>query len=139
MPPVIPPVPDRTDEFFWNGVGQRRLLVQRCVGCGTLRLPPVPMCGMCQSLDWNTAEMSGRGSVYSWVLSHHPSEPDAQPRIVVLVQLEEGPRVVSNLVGAAAASVRNEMPVTLLFREIDGVLLPLFEPAADAAPEHGVQ
>ena len=127
MPTVIPPVPDRTDQFFWDGVQQHQLLVQRCATCGHLRLPPVPMCGHCHGLEWDTLVASGRGTIYSWVLSHHPSEPDAQPRIVVLVQLEEGPRVVSNLVDAEVGSVRNELPVSLVFREIDGVVLPLFE------------
>lgn len=127
MPTVIPPVPDPTDQFFWDGVQQHRLLVQRCTSCGGLRLPPVPMCGTCHGLEWDAIEASGRGSIYSWVLSHHPSEPDAQPRIVVLVQLEEGPRVVSNLVGTEVGSVRNELPVSLVFREVDGVMLPLFE------------
>lgn len=133
MPAVIPPVPDRTDSFFWAGVEQRRLLVQRCARCETLRLPPVPMCGRCHATDWDELEVSGHGTVYSWILSHHPSEPDAAPRIVILVQLVEGPRIVSNLVGVSCADVRNDMAVQLCFREIDGVLLPLFEPAVDNA------
>ena len=64
--------------------------------------------------------------------ANHVVLADAQPRIVVLVQLEEGPRVVSNLVDAEVGSVRNELPVSLVFREIDGVVLPLFE-LAEAA------
>ena len=129
MPAVIPPVPDLTDQYFWDGVQQHLLLVQRCASCGALRLPPVPMCGVCHSTEWDTLEASGRGTVYSWILSHHPSAPDDTPRIVVLVQLAEGPRVVSNLVDVAVADVRNDMPVQLCFRTIDGVLLPQFEPA----------
>jgi uncharacterized OB-fold protein len=127
MASVIPPVPDRTDEFFWAGVAEHRLLVQRCAACGVLRLPPVPMCGACHAVEWEAVEVSGRGTVYSWILSHHPSEPDAEPRIVVLVQLAEGPRLVSNLVDCDVADVGNEMAVQLCFREIDGVLLPQFE------------
>ncbi|MCU1400792.1 MAG: hypothetical protein JWN62_3901 [Acidimicrobiales bacterium] len=131
MPQVIPPVPDRTDEFFWNGVARHRLLVQQCASCGLLRLPPVPMCGSCHATEWNEHEVSGTGTIYTWILSHHPSEPDASPRIVVLVQLAEGPRIVSNLVDVEPAEVRNEMAVTVCFREIDGVMLPLFQPAED--------
>ena len=128
MPVVIPPVPDATDQFFWDGVQRHRLLVQRCTACGALRLPPVPMCGSCHGLEWDALEASGRGTVYSWILSHHPSAPDDTPRIVTLVQLAEGPRVVSNLVDIAIADVRNDMSVRLCFRTIDGVLLPQFEP-----------
>jgi len=133
MPPVIPPVPDRTDQYFWDGVAERRLLVQRCGGCGDLRLPPVPMCGRCHATEWDAVEASGLGTVHSWILSHHPSEPDATPRIVVLVQLREGPRIVSNLVDAEVDEVANDMVVELCFREIDGVLLPLFRPAGTSA------
>ena len=131
MPTVIPPVPDRNDEFFWNGVAEHRLLVQQCASCGLLRLPPVPMCGSCHSTSWNEREVSGDGSIYTWILSHHPSEPDASPRIVVLVQLVEGPRIVSNLVDVEPADLRNEMAVRVCFREVDGVVLPLFQRAGD--------
>ena len=79
-------------------------------------------------MEWETQESAGRGIVHSWILSHHPTEPDAEPRIVVLVELEEGPRLVSNLCDIDAADVRNEMPVEVCFRELDGVLLPQFRP-----------
>lgn len=135
MPPVIPPVPDRTDEYFWNGVQQGQLLLQRCTSCHVLRLPPVPMCGNCHATAWDTVAASGHGHVYSWILSHHPSEPDATPRIVVLVQLDEGPRIVSNLCDIDVADVHNDMPVQLCFREVDGVMLPQFIEAASGAGE----
>jgi uncharacterized OB-fold protein len=75
--------------------------------------------------------MSGRGSVYSWILSRHPTEPDAAPRVVVLVQLDEGPRIVSNLVDVEpeAGIALNDMLVEVCFRQIDGVTLPLFRPS----------
>jgi uncharacterized OB-fold protein len=129
---VIPPVPDLNDQYFWDGVQQHRLVVQRCAQCGSLRLPPVPMCGACHSTEWNTLRASGEGTIYSWIISRHPSLADAQPRIVVLVQLAEGPRVVSNLVDVELADferadVRNGAAVRLCFREVDGVLLPQFQ------------
>ncbi|MCU1396880.1 MAG: hypothetical protein JWM34_5308 [Ilumatobacteraceae bacterium] len=132
--PVIPPVPDKTDQCFWDGVAERRLLIQRCTQCGTLRLPPVPMCGTCHALTWDTLEASGEGTVYTWILSHPPNGPTDPARIVVLVQLDEGVRVVSNLCAADPggtidpADVGNDMPVRLCFREVDGVLLPQFHP-----------
>ena len=127
MPPVVPPIPDRTDQYFWDGVSAGQLLIQRCTSCHTLRLPPVPMCGTCHATTWDTVAASGRGTVYSWILSHHPSEPDATPRVVVLVQLEEGPRFVSNLIDVDTDEVRNDMAVKLCFREVDGVTLPQFQ------------
>ena len=58
------------------------------------------MCGRCRSLDWDAVRVRRAGHVHSWIVSHHPTEPDAEPRIVVLVELEEGVRVVSNVVDA---------------------------------------
>ena len=128
MPGVIPPAIEKDDAYFWQGVSEHRLLLQRCASCQTLHHPPIPMCGRCHSVEWETQESAGRGIVHSWILSHHPTEPDAEPRIVVLVELEEGPRLVSNLCEIDAADVRNEMPVEVCFRELDGVLLPQFRP-----------
>ena len=87
------------------------------------------MCGECGSVAWYTQEASGRGSVYTWILSHHPTEPDATPRIVALVELEERVRFVSNLVGIEVADVRNGMPVEITYVDYDGVVLPQFRPA----------
>jgi uncharacterized protein len=128
MPGVIPPSPTVDDQFFWDGVQQGQLLFQRCTACGTLRHPPAPMCGDCHSLEWDTQESRGTGSVYTWILSHHPTRPDAEPRIVALVQLDDGPRFVSNLLGVEIDDVRNNMPVAVCFETIDDVVLPQFRP-----------
>ena len=90
------------------------------------------MCPACHSLTWTTLEASGRGTVYSWVVSHHPTETDALPRIVVLIDLEEGVRLVSNLLDVAPSAVRNGMAVELCFEEYDGVALPQFRAAVSA-------
>jgi 3-oxo-4,17-pregnadiene-20-carboxyl-CoA hydratase alpha subunit len=128
---VIPPAVDHDDAYFWEGVERHQLLLQRCTHCHTLRHPPVPMCGSCHSLEWDTQPATGRGTVHSWIVSRHPSEPDAEPRVVVLVDLEEGVRFVANLTGVEIDDVRNEMPVEACFLEVDGVLLPQFRPAPD--------
>jgi len=128
MPRVIPPVVEHDDEYFWDGVQRHQLLLQRCASCQTLRHPPIPMCGVCHSLDWDTQPANGGGTIHSWIVSRHPSEPDAEPRVVVLVQLEEGVRFVANLCDVDIADVQNEMPVELCFLEVDGVLLPQFRP-----------
>ena len=126
MTTVVPPTFDHGDRFFWEGAEAGRLLLQRCDGCGTLRNPPRPMCGVCQSLEWTAVDASGRGTIQSWIASHHPNEPDAPPRIVILVDLEEGLRLVSNLVDATPDEVDNGAPVELCFRRYGDVTLPQF-------------
>ena len=64
------------------------------------------------------------------MVSHHPTQPDAEPRIVVLVDLEEGVRLVANLQGLAWAEVTNDLPVEVFFAPVDGVVLPQFRPRA---------
>jgi uncharacterized OB-fold protein len=132
MTRVIPPVPDADDQFFWDGVAAHTLLLERCASCKTKRHPPSPMCAVCLSTERETFEATGRATVYSWIASHHPSEPDAEPRIVALVELEEGVRLVTNLQDVALGDVRPGMPVELFFAEVDGTVLPQFRPVDDA-------
>ncbi len=129
MPAVVPPVTDGDNRFFWEGVRAGRLLLQGCAACGRLRHPPGPMCPHCRSLEWEPVESAGRGTVYSWVVSHHPTEPDAEPRIVVLVDLEEGVRLVANLRGVPWSQVVNDLPVEVFFADVGGVRLPQFRAA----------
>lgn len=129
MPHVVPPQPNHDDQFFWLGVERGKLLLTRCAKCSRLQHPPSPMCPACGSVEWDTVEASGRGVLHSWILSHHPSEPDDAPRIVALVDLNEGVRFVSNLQGVAVDEVKNDMPVELVFSDSDGVTLPQFRPA----------
>lgn len=133
MPRVIPPVPSRVDAFFWEGVADDRLLVQRCAGCGHLLHPPQPMCPHCASLERVTEEAPTRGTVYSWLLSHHPSGVDPEPRLVALVELSGGDeplRLVTNLQGVGPADVSVGMEVELCFAVVDGVKLPQFRPVS---------
>lgn len=117
--------------FFWNGLRDQKLLVQRCTGCGALRHPPRPMCPKCNSLAWDTLESSGRGSVYSWVMPQHPRFPFLEyPYIVVLVELAEGIRLVSNLREVAPGEVRVGMPVQVFYEAFDDdLVLHQFRPA----------
>jgi uncharacterized OB-fold protein len=129
---MIHPRPTPDDAFFWEGAAAGKLLARQCAGCGRLQHPPSPMCPVCGSAEWHLRELSGRGTVHSWVASHHPGRPDEEPRIVILVQLEEGIRMVSNLRGVALDAVRNEMPVQVCFVEEEGIVLPQFGLAQDA-------
>lgn len=131
MPPVVPPVPTRDDQWFWDGIGEGRLLLQSCGECGTLRHPPQPMCAACGSLVRSTVEASGRGRVFSWIVSA-PSRPEATERIAALVELEEGIRLVTNLVGVDRDAARIGLPVRCEFLEVqEGLTLPQFRPVEE--------
>jgi uncharacterized OB-fold protein len=120
------------DNAFWfEGARAGKLLIQRCASCGQLRHPPRPMCKACRSLAWDTVEASGRGSVHSYVVNHHPRVPAFDyPLLVALVDLEEGTRLVSNLVDVEPADVKVGMGVVATFVRFDDELtLPQFRPA----------
>jgi uncharacterized OB-fold protein/acyl dehydratase len=125
-----PAVSDDT-RFFWEGVERGELLIQRCAACGELRHPPRPMCPRCRSLDWDAVRAGGRGTVHSYVVPHHPRLPAFPDRYVVaLVDLEEGTRLVTNLIEIAPEEVSIGMAVELVCTKVDDELvLPLFRPA----------
>lgn len=129
MAPAISP--DTT--FFWNGLRENKLLIQRCGGCGTLRHPPRPMCPQCRSLDWTAIESAGKGTVYSFVMPHQPRVPFFDyPYVVALIELDEGVRVVSNLVDIDPADVTVGMAVEVFFQTFqDDLVLHQFRPSGD--------
>jgi uncharacterized OB-fold protein len=133
VPHVVRPQVGHDDRYFWDGVAERTLLLRRCANCSRLQQPPSPMCPACGSTEWVTQPASGHASVHSWIVSVHPTQPDEAPRIVALVDLDEGVRLVTNLEGIDPADVRNGMPVELNFTELDGLLLPQFRPAGGQA------
>jgi uncharacterized OB-fold protein len=91
---------NRDSAFFAEGLGRGVVLIQCCADCGSLRHPPRPMCPQCRSLKWGVAEASGRGRIYSYAVHHHPPLPGvALPSLIVLVALDEGVRMVGDLVG----------------------------------------
>lgn len=122
------PVVNRDNAAFWEGVQQRRLLIQRCTGCGTLRHPWLPGCNACGGPDWDTVEASGEGTVYSYVVMHHPPFPAFDPPYAVgLIELAEGVRMIGNVLGVPYDKVRIGLPVRLEFRECDEELvLPIW-------------
>ena len=122
------PVVNRDNAGFWEGVAAHRLLIQRCTDCGTLRHPWLPGCNACGGLGWDTVEASGEGTVYSYVVMHHPPFPAFDPPYAVaLVELAEGVRMVSNVVGVPYGEVRIGMPVRLEFLSCDEELtVPVF-------------
>ncbi|MFF1337942.1 bifunctional MaoC family dehydratase N-terminal/OB-fold nucleic acid binding domain-containing protein [Streptomyces sp. NPDC058290] len=131
------PVVNRDNQGFWDGVADHKLLIQRCTACATLRFPWLPGCNACASLDWDTVEASGAGTVFSYVVMHHPPFPaftahensaaGAGPYAVALVELAEGVRMVSNITGVPYDKVRIGLPVQLEFLRVDEDLeLPVF-------------
>jgi len=130
-PPRPRPPVNQDNAFFWEGVGRGELLIQRCTSCGRLRHPPRPMCPNCQSLEWDTVRSAGKGEVYSFVVPHHPQVPAFEyPYVVAVIELEEGTRLISNVIEIDAADVRVGLPVEVRFVAVDDELtLPLFAPA----------
>lgn len=120
------------NEFFWDGVRRGKLLVQRCVKCGELRHPPMPICPDCRSFEWEAVEMSGRGKVYSFVLHRYPRIPPfPSPHPVALIELAEGPRLVSDLVGVDPDHVGIGLVVQVEFNQVDAdLVLPQFRPVS---------
>jgi uncharacterized OB-fold protein len=123
------------NEFFFRAAREGRLEIQRCTSCATLRFPWLPGCAHCGGPDWDTVEASGEGTVHSYVVMHHPPFPAFDPPYaVVLVELAEGVRMISNVVGTPYDKVRIGMPVRLVFRTYDRDLtLPVFRAAAEEA------
>ena len=121
----------RDQDFFWEGVKAGKLLFQKCQDCGAIRQPPGPMCPHCQSLRWTARESRGRGTVSAWLVSKHPTKPDENPRIVALVDLEDGVRMITNLQDIEGADVALGMPVELFFADVSGNTLPQFRPATE--------
>lgn len=134
--PLRPRPAVNLDNAFWfEAAREHRLVVQRCAQCGTLRHPPGPCCPECQSFEWDTVEASGRGTLYSYVVAHHPRHPAFDfPLLIALVELEEGTRLITNLTGIDPDDVVIGMPLEVSWHDADAELtLPLFRPVTDPA------
>jgi uncharacterized OB-fold protein len=129
------PAINQDNELFFAGAREGRLLIQRCEGCGVLQHPPTPVCPDCGSFDRGVVEPSGRGRVHSFVVNHHPQVPGfAYPLVVAVVELDEGVRLVSNLVGVDPADVWIGMAVEAELVAVDDELtLPMFRPTEATA------
>ena len=134
---VLPDLEDSGTRGFWEGTAKGELRVERCGECGRRRMPPRPMCPACQSLerDWET--MSGRGTIWSFVVPHPPLLPayaELAPYNAIIVSLDEDPslRFVGNLVASPDGPI-NEIdpntiqigePVRVVFQQVEDVHLP---------------
>jgi uncharacterized OB-fold protein len=128
---VIPPVVSRDTEFFWAGTATRELRIQRCEACGALRHPPGPLCPACGSASRGWVVAAGTGTVYSYVVHHHPPVPGrTPPYVVALVELAEGVRILGEVLDAGAGEgMAVGAPVTLAWDDRGDVVLPAWEVA----------
>ncbi|MFC4535509.1 bifunctional MaoC family dehydratase N-terminal/OB-fold nucleic acid binding domain-containing protein [Sphaerisporangium dianthi] len=129
-PYPLRPAVNRDTEFFWNGVREGELRIQKCGDCGELRHPPGPVCPSCRSANRGYAVASGLGEVYSFVVHHNPPVPGIErPYVVAVIELPEGTRIVGNVVECPPESVDIGMPVQVAYREMDDELtLPMWVP-----------
>ncbi len=127
------PAPPRTLETtgFWEGIKRHELVFQRCVECGLWVHPPRPVCPNCRSLEKEWAPSSGKGTVYSCVTYREsPSPAFEAPYSVVLVEMDEGIKMVSNIVDIKPEEIFIGMPVEVIFQDISADLtLPKFKKA----------
>lgn len=129
----VPRPPRRTleTEPFWEGCAEERLVLPRCVQCGYLIWYPRRFCPACASTDVTWEEVSGRGTVYSFTVMRRGAGPyaDAAPYVIAYVELEEGPRVLTNVVGVQPDQVEVGQAVQVVFDPAgDGEALYRFAP-----------
>ena len=125
------PVPPITPETapYWNAAREGRLLLQRCVDCRRVRFYPRTLCPGCWSDRAEWTEASGRGRIHSFRIIRRPPAPAFTallPYVVALIDLEEGPRMMANVVGDGALDVAIDEAVTVTFERRGDVTLPQF-------------
>ena len=134
-----PPLPQPTPETreFWEGCRRGELILPRCRDCDRFHFYPRALCPYCWSTSLDSVKSSGRGRLYSYVINHRPAPgfEERTPYIIAVVELEEGVRMLSNLVGVEPdpAKLSLDMPVEVTFQEAsDDITLPLFKPVGEA-------
>ena len=131
MPPALV---DATTLPFWRAAAEHRLVVQRCMGCGHVRLPPAPVCPECRCADADWKQLSGRGEVYTYTVVHRPIAAGQQlPYVIAVIALEGagGVRMISNVVGASPEELAIGLPVELVWEDMSTELaMPRFRPVS---------
>jgi uncharacterized OB-fold protein len=117
---------------WYAHLARGELRFQRCTGCGRWRHPPRHLCADCGADAWEWAGASGRGTLFSWTVTHqamHPAFADALPYAIIVVELEEGVRVVSGVRGLAPSGLRLGLPLRAEIDQIDDAIgLVYFQP-----------
>jgi uncharacterized OB-fold protein len=126
------PRPSKETEPFWNAAKEHRLVMPRCEGCARYAFPPTVACAACGSEQFAWVDVSGYGKVFSFVVFHrvyHPAFRGKVPYVVAVIELAEGPRIISNVVGMPVEDVVCEMPVRVVFDDVrEGMVIPQFAP-----------
>ena len=127
------PVKNPDTAFFWDGCREHELRFEKCGQCSHVRWPPAMLCPRCHSRQTDRIISGGRGSVFSYVIyreTPHPAFQGDLPYVVALVELEEGPRLLTNIVGCPPEEVRCDMPVVVAWEDVtQEVSLPKFRPS----------
>jgi uncharacterized protein len=127
------PVPDEASQPFFAGARRHELMLQKCSSCGTVMWPVKPRCDRCWSADITWVQASGKGTLYSFTLMHqvlHPGFAADAPYNIAEVNLAEGLRITTNVVGCPNSDLQIGMPLEVTFEDItDEVALPKFKPA----------
>lgn len=127
------PEPDEQSQAFFDAAERGELMLRHCADCGAWLHPQAVICSecLCEHLDW--AQSSGRGTVFTFGVMHrvyHPGFIHDVPYNVTVVELDEGPRINTNLVNVESSAIKVGMPVKATFEaQPGGVTLPKFEPA----------
>jgi uncharacterized OB-fold protein len=132
------PLPAVTPEtrHFWEGTRSGELRLQKCTACSHVYFPPRPFCPQCASRDIQAFRASGRATLHSYVIHHRPVLGFTPPYSIAVVQLEEGPRMMTNIVEIEQTpqALQLDMPLEVVFERMnDEISLPLFRPARSAA------
>lgn len=126
------PQPNADDRFFWDGCREHRLLFQKCLNCDLVRWPPSIICPSCHSYDTELVKATGKGTVYTYAVYHqayHPGFKSEVPYITAVIELEEGPHFLSNLVGYESQEIECDLPVEVVWEDItEEFSLPRFRP-----------
>lgn len=129
-PPI--PVPDEASAPYFEGAAAGRLMLMRCANCGTHRFPARDRCDVCWSTDTAWVEASGRATLHSWVVFHqmyHPGFADRIPYNVAVVELDEGPRITTNVVDCDLHDLQAGMQLNVMFETVaEGTALAKFRP-----------
>ena len=128
------PLPAITPEtrHFWEGTRAGELRLQRCNACTQVYFPPRPFCPQCAARDVAVLRASGRATLYSYVIHQRPAPGFVPPYSIAVVQLEEGPRMMTNIVDVAQTpqALQLDMALEVVFQRMsDEIHLPLFRPA----------
>jgi uncharacterized protein len=130
--PITPsrplPVPTPETQHFWDGTAVGELRLQRCRGCHSTYFPPQPFCPKCSSDDIEVVRASGLGLLHSYVINHRPAPGFEAPYVIGVVELEEGPRLLTNIVGVDPDpdQLPLDLPVEAIFESVGEIRLPLF-------------